>query len=125
MNRPRLFNKLFLLITALIACAYTFSSDRGHKVYAQQPSATAVTSSGRERGGALHQQGNIKGVVILHAVLSVDGTVQNIPVRHSLPPGLTEKAVEAPHQIKLIPATKDRRPVSQFIQIEYNFSTDY
>jgi hypothetical protein len=30
-------------------------------------------------------------------------------------------AVKAARQIKFIPATKDGRPVSQFIQIEYNF----
>jgi TonB family protein len=64
----------------------------------------------------------VSGVVILRAVLSADGTVQNILVIHSLPHGLTELAVKAARNIKFIPATKDGRPVSQFLQIEYNFS---
>jgi TonB family protein len=63
----------------------------------------------------------VEGTVILRAIFATDGTVQNILVLHSLPLGLTERAIQAARQIKFTPATKDGRPVSQFIQIEYNF----
>ncbi|MBD0373542.1 MAG: energy transducer TonB, partial [Pyrinomonadaceae bacterium] len=39
-----------------------------------------------------------------------------------LPDGLTEKAIAAARQIKFVPAQKDGRNVSQYIQIEYNFN---
>jgi TonB family protein len=64
----------------------------------------------------------ISGTVIMRAVFAADGTVKNILVLQSLPFGLTEQAVKAARKIKFIPATKDGRAVSQFIQIEYNFN---
>jgi TonB family protein len=64
----------------------------------------------------------VEGTVVLHAIFAVDGTVQHILVLRSLPYGLTERAIKAARQIKFVPATKDGRPVSQFIQIEYNFN---
>jgi hypothetical protein len=39
-----------------------------------------------------------------------------------LPYGLTEKTMEAARHIKFAPAMKDGRPVSLYIQIEYNFN---
>jgi hypothetical protein len=35
---------------------------------------------------------------------------------------LTEKAISAARMIKFMPAMKDGRAVSQYIQIEYNFN---
>lgn len=64
----------------------------------------------------------VEGTVVLRAIFAADGTVQHILVLHPLPYGLTEKAIKAARQIKFVPATKDGRPVSQFIQIEYNFN---
>jgi TonB family protein len=69
---------------------------------------------------ARHEQ--VKGTVVLRAVFAADGTVQHILVVHSLPNGLTEAAVKAARKIKFLPAIKDGHPVSQFIQIEYNFN---
>ena len=63
----------------------------------------------------------VSGTVVLRAVFAVDGTVQHILVIRPLPDGLTEMAVKAARQIKFVPATINGRPVSQFIQIEYNF----
>jgi hypothetical protein len=40
----------------------------------------------------------------------------------SLPFGLTEKAMDAARIMKFIPAIKDGKYVSQYIQIEYNFN---
>ncbi|HEX7314079.1 MAG TPA: TonB family protein [Pyrinomonadaceae bacterium] len=65
---------------------------------------------------------NISGVVRLRAVLAADGTVKHILVIKGLPEGLTRKAVEAARQIRFKPATKDGRPVSQFVILEYNFN---
>lgn len=64
----------------------------------------------------------VSGTVILRAVFAADGIVKNILVVQSLSNGLTERAVEAARQIKFIPAVKNGRPVSQFVQIEYNFN---
>jgi len=40
----------------------------------------------------------------------------------TLPFGLTERAIAAARQIKFVPATKGGRPVSVFMQLEYNFN---
>ena len=67
------------------------------------------------------RKSNVSGTVVLRAIFAADGTVQNILFIRSLPGGLTEQAIKAARNIKFVPATKDGRPVSQFIQIEYNF----
>ena len=36
--------------------------------------------------------------------------------------GLTERAIEAAKRIKFTPAMKDGKPVSVWMQLEYNFS---
>ncbi len=64
----------------------------------------------------------ITGTVILKCVFASDGTVTNIRVVQGLPDGLTEKAIEAARKIKFIPATKDGRNVSMWMQLEYNFN---
>ena len=64
----------------------------------------------------------ITGTVILKCVFASDGTVTNIRVIQGLPGGLTEKAIEAARQIKFIPATKDGKNVSMWMQLEYNFN---
>jgi TonB family protein len=63
----------------------------------------------------------ITGTVILRVVFTSKGTVDNIRVMRELPNGLTERAIEAAKKIKFIPATKDGRPVSMWMQLEYNF----
>jgi hypothetical protein len=55
-------------------------------------------------------------------LLSFDGHVRHILVMKGLGGGLTETAINAARKIKFRPATKDGRPVSQFIIIEYNFN---
>jgi TonB family protein len=67
---------------------------------------------------------SVTGTVVLRAVFSASGEVTNVHLVSGLPDGLTEKAVEAAFGIKFLPAVKDGRPVSQYIQIEYNFSLD-
>jgi TonB family protein len=65
----------------------------------------------------------ISGTVILRGILGADGKVKNIRVVESLPYGLTEVSIRAARGIKFRPAIKDGRPVSQYVQIEYNFFT--
>jgi len=64
----------------------------------------------------------ITGTVILRCIFAADGTVTNIRVVQGLPDGLTEKAIEAARKIKFVPATKDGRNVSMWMQLEYNFN---
>ncbi len=65
---------------------------------------------------------NIVGTVVLRAVFSYDGTVRNILVVRGLKYGLNEKSIQAARKIKFVPATKDGRPVSMYMQLEYNFN---
>ena len=63
-----------------------------------------------------------EGVVVLRAIFAADGTVQHIFVVSALPNGLTERAVAAARKIKFVPAERDGKPVSTYIQLEYNFN---
>jgi TonB family protein len=65
---------------------------------------------------------NVVGTVVLRAVFSYDGTVRNIVAVRGLKYGLTEKAIQAARKIKFVPATKDGRLVSMWMQLEYNFN---
>ena len=59
---------------------------------------------------------------MLRAIFAEDGHVRAIfPIRR-LPHGLTTMSVRAARQIKFIPATKDGKPVSVWMQLEYNFN---
>ena len=64
----------------------------------------------------------ITGTVILKCIFAADGTVKNIHVVSGLPYGLTERAIEAARKIKFIPAVKDGKNVSMWMQLEYNFN---
>jgi TonB family protein len=63
----------------------------------------------------------VEGTVVIRAVFSNEGQVTNIKVVKGLPHGLTQASVLVARQIKFIPAQKDGRPVSQYIQIEYSY----
>ena len=64
----------------------------------------------------------ITGTVVLKCVFTADGEVTNIRVIQGLPKGLTEKSIEAARKIKFIPATKNGRNISMWMQLEYNFN---
>ncbi|HKO35552.1 MAG TPA: energy transducer TonB [Pyrinomonadaceae bacterium] len=64
----------------------------------------------------------IVGTVVLRGVFSSSGTLTNITVLRKLPEGLTERAIDAAKKIRFIPAIKDGRFVSMWIQLEYNFN---
>jgi TonB family protein len=68
------------------------------------------------------RKNQVSGTVVLRAVFSASGQVTNIRAVSGLPNGLTERAIGAARQIRFSPAMKDGHPVSQYIQIEYNFN---
>ncbi|HEY5883815.1 MAG TPA: energy transducer TonB [Pyrinomonadaceae bacterium] len=61
------------------------------------------------------------GTVVLRVVFMASGKVSQIRVVSDVP-GFTDAAVKAARKIKFEPAIKDGRYVSQYIQLEYNFS---
>lgn len=68
------------------------------------------------------RRNQITGTVVLRVVFSGSGEVVNIHAVSSLPFGLTERAIAAARQIKFMPATRGGRPVSVYMQLEYNFN---
>ena len=64
----------------------------------------------------------IQGTVVLKCVFAKNGEVTNIRVVQGLPDGLTEQAIEMAKKIKFTPAMKDGKPVSMWMQLEFNFS---
>src|SRR5712692_6838731 len=68
------------------------------------------------------RKNQITGTVVLRAVFSSSGSVTNIHAVSGLPDGLTERAIAAARRIRFIPAIKDGRFVSMWIQLEYNFN---
>ena len=68
------------------------------------------------------RKNGIEGQVILKAVFSSDGSVRNIQTASGLPNGLTERAIDAAQKIKFIPAIKNGKFVSMWMQLEYHFS---
>ena len=68
------------------------------------------------------RKNQITGTVVLRAVFSSSGTVTNIHAVSGLPDGLTERAIAAAKQIRFVPATKDGRPVSMWMELQYNFN---
>jgi TonB family protein len=63
-----------------------------------------------------------KGTVISRCVFAANGKVTNIQVVSGLPDGLTQNAIKAAQEIKFKPATRDGKPVSMWMQLEYNFN---
>lgn len=68
------------------------------------------------------RKNQIVGTVVLRAVFSSSGQVTQIRTVSGLPNGLTERAMAAARQIKFVPATKDGRPVSMWMELQYNFN---
>jgi TonB family protein len=68
------------------------------------------------------RKNQVTGTVVLRAVFTSGGQVTSIRAVSGLPYGLTERAIAAARQIKFVPATKDGRAVSMYIQLEYNFN---
>ena len=67
------------------------------------------------------RRNSFHGKILLELILAANGKVTNITILKSMPYGLNQKALEAAQQIKFDPALKDGKPVSQWVQIEYEF----
>jgi len=68
------------------------------------------------------RKNQITGTVVLRAVFSSSGAVTRIAAISKLPDGLTDQAIGAARQIKFIPAIKDGRFVSMWMELQYNFN---
>lgn len=68
------------------------------------------------------RRAGVQGTVVLRAIFASDGEVKHLLVIRALSYGLTSRAINAARQIKFTPAMKDNRPVSMYIQLEYNFN---
>ena len=63
----------------------------------------------------------VTGTVVLRCIFTADGAVKHFLIIRGLPAGLTEQSISAARRIKFVSATKDGRPVSTYIQLEYHF----
>src|SRR3989449_1921987 len=68
------------------------------------------------------RKNQITGTVVLRAVFSAAGSGTEISGVSGLPDGLTERAIAAAKQIRFIPAQKDGRAVSMWMELQYNFN---
>jgi TonB family protein len=68
------------------------------------------------------RQNQVTGTVVLKCIFAANGSVTNIRTVSGLPFGLTERAIDAARKIKFIPAMKDGKYVSMWMQLEYNFN---
>ena len=68
------------------------------------------------------RQKQVTGTIVIRAIFAANGQVVGIHATSGLPAGLTQQAIAAARRIKFIPATKDGKPVSTWIQLEYNFN---
>jgi TonB family protein len=64
----------------------------------------------------------VTGTVVIKCVFASDGEIRYLVITRALPYGLTSRAVQAARRIKFVPAMKDGRPASMFMQLEYNFN---
>ncbi|HET8781239.1 MAG TPA: TonB family protein [Pyrinomonadaceae bacterium] len=64
----------------------------------------------------------VTGTVVIKAVFAADGNVKHLLIVEALPAGLTEACIAAAKSIKFVPATRDGKPVSMWMQLEYNFN---
>ena len=101
-----------------------FASNTGEKPYVgkQVETKARILKKPQPSYSIEGKKNQVTGTVILKCVFSADGTVNRIRVVQGLPYGLTEMAIEAAKKIKFIPATRDGRNVSMWMQLEYNFN---
>jgi TonB family protein len=114
--------------TALLSDYATLAEERtsdpsASKVYTSREVETKARIISRPEPAYTEEarQGNVTGTIVLRAIFAFDGKVRAIRVVRGLSNGLTMQAIIAARKIKFIPATVNGKPVSQYIQIEYNF----
>ena len=70
----------------------------------------------------LARQKRTVGTIIVKALFSCNGTVTDISVLEALPNGLTDQAIAALKKLKFVPAVKNGKYVSVWMQLEYHFN---
>jgi TonB family protein len=108
--------------------------ERAEKAITTQPATETTILSGKavsQRARVLAKpepqyteaarKAGVEGTVVLRGIFASDGELKHIFVVQALGYGLTTRAINAARQIKFEPALKDDRPVSMYIQLEYNF----
>jgi TonB family protein len=100
-------------------------ANQPHKIYQPREVTTKarILTRSEPQLTAAALENHVSGTIVLRGVLAFDGKVRGIRVIKGLDYGLTEEAVRAARQIKFMPAMIDGKPVSQYFQVEYNFST--
>jgi len=68
------------------------------------------------------RKNQLSGTVVLRAIFTSSGEVVQIRALHTLPFGLTERAIAAARQIQFVPAMNRGQRVSVSMQLEYNFN---
>jgi TonB family protein len=91
----------------------------GPKQVSQRPKISSKPSPDFTAAARVH---DVRGRVLLSAVLCRTGRVTDIQVVNGLPFGMTEKAIEAARQIEFQPAEKNGQRVSEVFKLEYDFS---
>ena len=68
------------------------------------------------------RQKQTTGTVVVKVVFACNGSVTDIRVLNELPNGLTDQAIAALKKLKFVPAVKNGKFVSMWMQVEYNFN---
>jgi len=89
----------------------TSEMERPVKLYAPMPEYTEIARRAR-----------IQGLVVLEAVIGVDGSVGEVEVLRPLPMGLSEAAARAVEEWRYRPATLDGRPLAVILTVTVDFS---
>ena len=107
------------------------NSDRPSRVIAYFPSEalpdrtwTIIKTQPTVEYTAAARRNNVTGRVRLRVLLAAHGKVAQVVPVESLPDGLTEAAVSAAWRIEFIPALKNGRPTSVWVEIVHEFNGD-
>jgi protein TonB len=70
----------------------------------------------------LARRAHVEGVVLLEAIIGVDGAVRDVRVLRGVHPLLDPAALEAVRRWRYAAATVGRRPVAVYLQVVITFS---
>jgi TonB family protein len=100
------------------------ASDDDIKTYSSKDVTTKVRVLSKPEATYTEEarRNQISGTIVVRCVFGANGKVFGIRPISSLAGGLTENAIRAARGITFIPATKDGRPVSVWMEVVYNFN---
>jgi TonB family protein len=111
------------LTSAALGQSQNNNSQKSERVYSPKEVDRRAKVTHREEAKYTEKarRNCVNGQVLLKAVFTSSGRVENIEVLEGLPEGLNDSAIEAARKIKFKPAMKDGHPVSVYMTIEFNF----